>query len=254
MSVVHGTFAAEERLRWLSGRLTTSGSVTIAEAAQVLAVSEMTIRRDLSELEQRGTARRVRGGAKTIGPRSFAARRDTAARAKSRIAGKLRQLLPQEGAIGFDASSTVMRLTRALTAARDLIVVTNGPDTFAALQGVGGVTALLTGGRLDARTGSLVGSLACRGASQITVRTFFLSAAATTPHSGALEATFEEAEVKRSLAAVADNVVLAVDSSKLGASGGLAVGLEWDRIDMMVTELDRDDDRLAPYRNLARVL
>jgi DeoR family fructose operon transcriptional repressor len=153
----------------------------------------------------------------------------------------------------FDASSTVMRLTSALTAARDLIVRTNGPDTFAALQAPTGVTALLTGGRLDERTGSLVGPLACRAASQIAVQTLFVSAAATSPHSGALEATLEEAEVKRSLAAGADNVVLAVDSSKLGAwasrsvSNG-SVSTRWS------PSSTPDDDRLAPYRRLARIL
>src|SRR5262245_23779279 len=253
MSAIRGAFAAEERLRWLHGRLRSDGSVTIAEAAQALDVSEMTIRRDLGELEQRGVARRVRGGARSIGPRSFTARRDTAVRAKSTIARKLSPLLPQEGAVAFDASSTVMRLASLLSAARDLLVVTNGPDTFAAIQGIGGVTALLTGGRLDGRTGSLVGPLACRGASQIAVQTFFLSAAASTPQSGTLEATIDEAEVKRSLAVMADRVVLAVDSSKLDTSA-LAVGLEWGRIDLMVTELDPDDERLAPYRRLTRVV
>jgi hypothetical protein len=76
-----------------------------------------------------------------------------------------------------------------------------------------------------------------RAAEQIAVHTFFASAAATRPRFGALEATLEEAEVKRSLAAGAHNVVLAIDSSKLDAPG-VAVGLDWDRIDTLVTELD----------------
>ena len=35
------------------------------------------------------------------------------------------------GAVAFDVSSTVMRLATTLPAARDLMVLTNGPDTFA---------------------------------------------------------------------------------------------------------------------------
>ena len=57
--IVQGTLASEERLRWLSDKLTVDGTVTIAYAAGALGVSEMTIRRDLAELEGRGTARRV---------------------------------------------------------------------------------------------------------------------------------------------------------------------------------------------------
>ena len=217
-----------------------------------LGVSEMTIRRDLAELEERGIARRVRGGARAIGPQTFAERHHTAARAKSRIAAKLAELVPSSGAVGFDASSTVMRLASSLDAARDLTILTNGPDTFAALQGLPGVTALLTGGRLEERTGSLVGPLACRSVTNFSVQVFFASAAAVRGP-GTLEATLEEAEVKRGLAAGAERVVLAADSSKLGARS-VALGLEWERIDTLVTELEPGDDRLAPYRRLAEIL
>ena len=253
MTAIQGTLASEERLRWLSDRLSNDGSVAIAESAEVLAVSEMTIRRDLAELEQRGTARRVRGGARASGPQTFAERHDVARRAKSRIASKLAELVPGEGVIAFDASSTVMRLANELTAARDLTILTNSPETFGALQGLPDVTPLLTGGQLDERTGSLVGPLARRTAEQLRVTTFFASAAALDPRSGALEATLEEADVKCSIAAGADEVVLAVDASKLD-SRGVAVGLDWDRINILVTDLDPADERLLPYRDLAELL
>jgi DeoR/GlpR family transcriptional regulator of sugar metabolism len=60
MRPIEGNLAAEERLRWLTERLVGTGSLAIADAAADLGVSEMTIRRDLAELEERGTARRVR--------------------------------------------------------------------------------------------------------------------------------------------------------------------------------------------------
>lgn len=247
---MQGNLAAEERLRWMAERLDDDGSITIAVAAVELGVSEMTIRRDLKELEERGTARRVRGGALPIGPRAFADRHQTRARAKAQIAAKLAELVPAAGAVAFDASSTVMRLASTLSGARDLVVLTNGPDTFGSLQGRPGVTAVLTGGELEARTGSLVGPLACRAASQLSVQRFITSAAAVDPRLGATEATMEEAEVKRALAAAAEEVVLAVDASKLSRRA-VAVGLEWDRIDVLVTELDPTDPRLSAYRGLA---
>src|SRR6478735_12596803 len=157
VTIVHGSVAAEERLQWLAEQINAAGSITIAGSAEALSVSDMTIRRDLIELEERGTARRVRGGARAIAPMSFAERHDIAARAKSRIAAKLAGLVPATGAVAFDASSTVMRLANALDAARELTVLTNGPDTFNALQGTAGVTPILTGGELEPATGSLVG-------------------------------------------------------------------------------------------------
>ena len=101
MTLVRGTLAADERRRWLTERLRAVGSVTLADAAGSLGVSEMTIRRDLGELQERGAARRVRGGAIAMGPRTFAQRRDAAARAKSRIAAKLAELVPVEGAVAL---------------------------------------------------------------------------------------------------------------------------------------------------------
>jgi DeoR family transcriptional regulator, fructose operon transcriptional repressor len=253
VTIVHGTLASEDRLAWLSDQLAEHGAVSIAEAAKTLGVSEMTIRRALVELEARGTARRVRGGAKALGPRPFEDRRNTARRAKSKIADKLAGLLPRTGAIAFDASSTVMRVCATLTGAKDLTVLTNGPETFAALQHQPGLSPLLTGGALDPRTGSLVGPLACRAAEQLAVDVFFSSAAALDPVMGALESTLEEADVKRNIAAGARQIVIAADASKLDVRA-LAVGVEWDRVDMLVTDLDPIDQRLERYRQLTRVI
>jgi DeoR family fructose operon transcriptional repressor len=252
MTAVQGS-VAEARLQWLTEQLREDGSVSISQAAARLGVSEMTIRRDLAELEDRGTARRVRGGAVPMGPQPFATRHRTRARAKARMATKLLPLVPETGALAFDASSTVTRLATTLAGARDLTILTNGPDTFAALQGVGGVTPLLTGGRLDASTGSLVGPVACRVAAQFTVDRFITSAAAVDASIGATEASLEEAAVKQAFAAGAAEVVLATDRSKLG-SRGLALALEWDMIDVLVTELDPHDPQLDPFRDLAHLI
>jgi DeoR/GlpR family transcriptional regulator of sugar metabolism len=47
--------------------------------------------------------------------------------------------------------------------------------------------------------------------------------------------------------------VLAVDASKLDGRA-MAVAFAWDEVDVLVTDLDRRDSRLAPYRKLVRVL
>src|SRR5437764_5044998 len=124
---VSGNLATEERLGWIRHQLDTAGQVRIADAATRLGVSEMTIRRDLQELEAMGLARRVRGGAVAVGPVAFADRHRHRARAKARIAAKLLPLVPTSGAVGFDASSTLHRLASMLTGGRDLTVLTNSP-------------------------------------------------------------------------------------------------------------------------------
>lgn len=252
MSNPQPNLATEERLRWLVVQLQEAGSVTIADSAVALDVSEMTIRRDLLELEERGLARRVRGGALPLGPQTFAQRKGLRSKAKAQIAAKLLDLIPTSGAIAFDASSTVIRAAASVVGASDLVVLTNGPDTFQVLQQRPGVTPTLTGGHLDLRTGSLVGPLATWSARQLAVSRFFTSSAAVDVAVGPTELVLEEADVKRAIASGATEIVLAVDSSKLGHHA-VATTFGWDAITCLVTELDPSDARLAPYRHLTEI-
>jgi DeoR family fructose operon transcriptional repressor len=245
-----GNLAGEERLDWLRERLEAEGTVQLRDAATALGVSEMTIRRDLQELEGLGVVRRVRGGAVATGPSPFGERRRRHARAKAKIASKLLPMVPAAGAIALDASSTMLRLASVLEGAQDLTVITNGLETFDALQGKPGVHAVLTGGAHDARTGSLIGPMATRAAAGLYVDVFFLSAAAVTSEDGASEATLDEAQVKQAFADAAHSVVLAVDGSKLDQRS-LAAGLRWDQVEVMVTDLDLVSPRLKAYRGVA---
>lgn len=242
-----------ERLESIRRRLDVTGAVEIVELAAEHAVSKMTIRRDLDVLVGEGVAHRVRGGATAIGPQQFAERYDHHAKAKARISEKLIELVGAGGAIGIDASTTMQRLAARLSSARDLTVLTNGPDTFRSLHTHPGVTALLTGGALNAETGSLIGPLAVRAGDQLLLRRFFVSAAALDPDLGSSEVSLAEAEVKLALAASASEVVLAVDSSKLGHRSP-ARCFELSNVSILVTELEPGNPRLDPYRDLVQLI
>jgi len=235
----------------IRGLLETEGLVRVSELALRFEVSEMTIRRDLDLIAEEGAVRRVRGGAIAVGPQSFETRFRQNATGKSRVAEKLADLVGVGGAIALDASSTLQRLAARLDSARDLTVLTNGPETFTALSEHTNVTALLTGGALDRRTGSLVGPLAARAARDVLLRRLFVSAAAVDPQLGTSEMTLEEAEIKLALAESASEVILAVDASKLGHRAP-ARGFALDRIDVLVTDLNPGDPKLDGYRKQVR--
>jgi DeoR family transcriptional regulator, fructose operon transcriptional repressor len=243
---------AIERLEKIRSMVDAEGRVKVADLALALDVSEMTIRRDLDLLAEQGAVLRVRGGAVAAGPQPFMERFGHHARAKERIAAKLIDLVGDGGAVGIDASTTLQRLAAAVGGVRDLTVLTNGPDTFSEMQGRPGVVPLLTGGRLDERTGSLVGPLASRAVHDFSLRRLFVSAAAVDPEIGTSESTLEDAEAKLAFADVSVQIVLAVDSSKLGKRAS-ARCLEWDRVSLLVTELDPGDQRLDAYRDVVEL-
>jgi DeoR family fructose operon transcriptional repressor len=237
----------EERLGEVRDLISERGAVRIDQLAADFGVSEMTIRRDLDELEALGVARRVRGGAIALGPEPFAQRHRHNARAKGRIADKLVDLIPSVGTVAFDASTTVHRLAASLETARDLVIVTNGLDTFHAVAGKPGITASLTGGTQEPRTGSLVGPIAARAAQGFLYDAFVCSAAALDHMVGSSEASLAESEVKRAFAATSSRIILAVDHSKLGTRAQARM-FDLVDIDLLVTDLEPGDARLDAYR------
>ena len=243
----------EGRIDEVKSLIAEQGAVRIDELAQSFGVSEMTIRRDLDELETLGFARRVRGGAIALGPEPWEQRHQHNARAKARIAEKLLPLVPMSGTLAFDASTTIYRLAASIEVARDLTVVTNGWDTFHSMRATPGVAAVLTGGTEEPRTGSLVGPMAVRTAQSFNYDLFFGSAAALDVGLGSSEAAQAESEVKRAFSETSGRVVLALDHTKLGTHAPARV-FDLGQIDLLVTDLDPFDSLLDPYRNMVEIV
>jgi DeoR family transcriptional regulator, fructose operon transcriptional repressor len=241
----------DARLAALRDQLVTSGAVRIMEMAVQLGVSPMTVRRDLVQLETAGIARRVRGGAVALVGPSFAERHQVHARAKARIAAKLAKMLPAQGSIALDSSSTILHLVRYLNESA-LTVVTNGVETHRELARASRARVILTGGELHAETGSLVGAVATRVSLAFSVRRFFMSAGGVDPSLGATERYLEEAEIKQAMAEHAAEVILAVDVSKLDAPE-LAQSVSWSQVAYLATELPpRSISR--SYHNLVEIV
>jgi len=248
-----GSLAAEERRLVLLDLLRASGRVDITGAAGQLGVHHMTIRRDLKGLEREGSARLVRGGAIFVGTEEFEIRQSKALSAKRRIAEKLAPLVRTHESVAIDASTTLFALVEELPPVDHLLVVTYGIPAFQALQSRTDVRAFLSGGEVDRRTGSLVGPVAQRTLESFSLSCGFLSATALDPGLGTMEPTVEEVQMKQAMVRASQQVVLAVDSTKLSQRSAVRA-LNLDQIQTVVTELDPADSRLDPYRDQVLLL
>ena len=242
------SLAAEERRTWLLNHLQLSQRVSLTEAATELGVSEMTVRRDLDVLERTGGIRRVRGGAVYTGPVSFAGRERSHALEKGIIAQKLLPLVPGEGVIAIDSSTTMHRLAQLITGSGDLVVVTNGLSTFQTLQDRPGITPILTGGAADRRSGSLVGPVATAFLSTMQFTAFFASAAAIDER-GCHENTLEEAEIKRAFARSSLRVNIGAHHDKLG-NAATAASVPLAQVSTLATELNPSHRAVIPFSDL----
>ena len=109
---------AAARINQLVETLRLHGRVDVATAAAEFGTAEMTVRRDLDVLVERGVARRVRGGAVNLMMRGeelpFAMRELDALDPKKRIASDVAGLIADGEAVGLDSGTTVLEIARAL--------------------------------------------------------------------------------------------------------------------------------------------
>jgi DeoR family transcriptional regulator, fructose operon transcriptional repressor len=226
-----------EILRLLIG--TDGGILRVSQLSDALAVSEMTIRRDLESLEERGLVRRVHGGAMHVSntlllEKSFNDRGREYNREKA-VIGRLAASLVSDGdVVILDAGTTTLQVARHLEA-RHLTVVTNALPVATELAGREGVSAILLGGNLKGPELCTVGPIATESLSQMAADTVFLSCAGFSAERGLTDPDLREAEVKRAMMRASRRAVLVADSSKYGSvSFAHIAGLE--SLQVLVTD------------------
>ncbi len=197
--------------------------VKVTELAVELDVSEGTIRNDLAALESESRLLRVRGGAAAIQqapPAGARATRSSAnVEAKRRIARWAADMVDDGDAIFLDASSTVLHMVSCLQRHQRLSIVTNGLETARLLGETTPHTVILLGGVLGANANAVTGLLGAPMVAGLHLRRAFISGVGLTVVEGLTERDLEEARLKQVILDRGCEVVVLVDSTKLGKVG-----------------------------------
>ncbi|MGK5557628.1 DeoR/GlpR family DNA-binding transcription regulator [Actinomadura kijaniata] len=213
-------FAAERHERILR-LLRERGAMSLRDLAGALDASEVTVRRDLRVLEERGLLERSRGGAAPLGgPAREPSHRDksgVAVAEKEAIADLAATLVGPDDAIVLGPGTTTQRLARRLAGVPGLTVVTNSLLVAAALADAREVEVVLTGGGLRGATHALTGGITERFLADVRVRRAFLSGNGLTGAHGLSTPSLAAAGADRALAATAAEVVVLADHTKFGA-------------------------------------
>ena len=202
------------------------GQVVATDLSVAFEVSEDTIRRDLRELAAEGLLQRVHGGALPASPATapFAARLGVEAEAKLRIARKAASLISPGQVVIIDGGTTSDLLVRQLPAELAATVVTHSPSVAVALAGHPSVEVILLGGRLFKHSIVTVGAAAIEAASHVNADLYFMGVTGVHPTAGFSTGDFEEAHVKRALAARAAETIVLASASKLNAASPYRIG------------------------------
>ena len=245
-----GGMDASERVGRLIETLRRDGRVEVASAAVEFGAAEMTIRRDLDQLVERGVARRVRGGAVNLLMRGeelpFAMREIEAVDVKRRIAAKVADLITDGEAVGLDSGTTVLETARAI-ATRRVTVMPLSLHAAVVLAGGPAMRLIMPGGECRPGELAMVGPLALAGIAAMRFDTVVLGCCGVSPEGHVMAHDLGDAAVKQALLASANRSVLALDGAKFGR-GALAVVRELSTFDVVVTDTTAPESIVASLR------
>lgn len=227
-----------------------AGSVKVSDLSESLTVSDMTIRRDLLELERRGLAKRVHGGAVAsvdTQERSFLSKEVENRERKRAIAILASRFLDQDKSVFLDAGTTCYELAKVLPSGVKTTVVTNGLATAMELRGKPEVKTIVIGGKLEEDENTLGGFIALESAAKLSVDICFFSASGFT-REAAFNPGMIGTDVKRQMLRNSQRGILLVDSSKYGRRG-LVELCRWDQVEALVTDSGLHQDEREFFRS-----
>ncbi|GAA1773846.1 DeoR/GlpR family DNA-binding transcription regulator [Kocuria aegyptia] len=231
----------DRRRREILDRVRAAGAVRVADLAEELGVSDMTVRRDLDRLARDGELQKVHGGAKLPAGSSaaepgFTRKSELQLPEKAAIAAAAQAMVAPGMSVALNSGTTTFALARTLRHVPDITVVTNSPRIADVLQDAPapGQTVVLTGG-VRTPSDALVGPLATAALRTLHVDLCFLGVHGVSDRDGLTTPNMMEAEVNRLFLARCDRSVALADSTKWGLTGLHRIaGL--DEVDTVVTD------------------
>lgn len=231
--------SVEIRKTYILKEIESHGVASISDLASDLSVSEMTIRRDLTDLEKEGMVRRVRGGAINASGRSYepplTLREQQNIQAKELIGKRAAEMVLEGNSIALDVGSTTLEVAKNLEGKRNITVLTASLLIANQLSSYPDIRTVISGGILRQGENSMVGELARRAFEGLFVDQLFLAVGAIDEHKGLTEYNWDDTLVKKSMIRCSKEVILVADSSKFDRVA-FAFVAQFDAIHHLITE------------------
>jgi len=229
---------AAQRQQRILDMVLKSGAISTARVARALAISEETARKDFELLEAGGLLSRKHGGVVRHDDHrrdlSLDSREITNVAEKKAIAALALEQIHAGDTVFFDASSTVFYLASMLPNV-EIIALTTALKVAIELARRPAIQVILSGGIVGH------GSLSCNPDFDSTilerchVQKAFLSCRGVDAGRGLSEASAEHAAVKRKVVALADQIILLADNSKIGLKSSWFFAKLTD-VDLLITD------------------
>ncbi len=218
------------------------GQAKVRFLADSFDASEVTIRKDLADLETQGLLIRKFGGAVRVPPEFGLTTGVVQNPAKTHIAKAAAELIDNNARIIIDSGRTTNALLPFLGAKHGLVVMTNTLDTAVALAAMESEpTLIMPGGTWDKQSGSFQGQFAEKLLQEYDFDWLFIGADGIDCGANKGTTTFNElVGLSQAMAKAAKHVVVMAESTKIGRRMH-NVELTWPMISYLVTDSNISD-------------
>jgi DeoR family transcriptional regulator, aga operon transcriptional repressor len=215
-----GQMLIDERRQHILALIQNHGRVVVGELSRSMGISQITIRKDLEFLQEKGLIQRTHGGALRLQSGalfdpSIQEKQKQHSHEKHRIAAAAADMVEEGQCVMLDSGTTTTAIAQALKRFSQLTVITNAVNIVIELSSTD-LEVILIGGSLRRNSFSLVGPLAEDVLEEMHADILFLGVDGFDSEIGITTPNFLESRVNRAMVKAARRVVAVCDSTKFG--------------------------------------
>lgn len=233
--------SAKERRALILRLLEQKDEVLVTELSRQTGISEVTIRKDLTILQNRHLLLRTRGGAmrrpieNPNEETALSKKQMFNFKEKERIGAEAVKLINEGDVIMLDSGTTTMEIARHLGKFQNLRIITNALNVALELMNYKRFTVVLLGGSVRVNSLSIVGPLALSTMRNFSSYKLFLGVDSFSLGNGISTHNLEEALLNQIMIQQADKVIAVFDSSKFNKRSFVHVA-DVKELDCIITD------------------
>lgn len=233
--------SAKERRALIMQLLEQNEEVLVSDLSRDTGISEVTIRKDLTLLQNRNLLIRTRGGAmrkpveNNIEETAIARKRLFNFKEKARIGEEAAKIIKDGDFIMLDSGTTTLEVARHLDGFRHLHILTNAMNVATELIAYKRFDVVLLGGNVRTNSHSTVGPLALSVLKNFSGYKLFLGVDSFSIKDGVSTPDLEEALINQVMIQQADKVIAVFDSSKFNKRSYVHVA-NVNELDCVITD------------------
>jgi len=228
------------------------GQVKVNDLSKLFNVSEVTVRNDLDQLEEKGLLIRTRGGGiKTQRVKidyQFNNESKLHSLEKQAIGKKAAELISENDTIVIDSGSTTQEVAHNLLQFNNLTIITNALNIVSQFVNKPNIKVIILGGILKHSSISLVGSIAEESIQKFYCDKLFLGVNGIDSKYGISTTNIEDAHLNKMMMNISKEVIVVTDSSKF-LKRSFATIAPVSEVDIVITDSNIPEQELNNLQN-----